>query len=1293
MGDTASLMKVSLTNTADPLVKSLTATAGRTMEITPLSADGGSPITAIRIVDDIANGHVSVTPQKGLSLVLTEAANSTTPQSFKYEVARLDGTKQVIEAKVDVSAGVQKGGWALGDKHYMLATDSNDRVVIETGDVHRKVFVTGAESGLTLAEIAQENGLTVDKITGAWLRDHPEYGATAGKALAVDAGMALWTTITGNGQQTSHHLLFERGHNYADVTFPLGRGVIGESELHPVVVTAYGTGTDPKLGEIKAFHDVSKNVVFQGVDVAGAATILKGENILFDNLSFKGDVNIQNVQGFTMRGTDVTDVHLDKPVDGGATWHPSLNRQGGMYVSNTSGLLLEKNFFDHNGWGDGYDPNLSATRPQPPSMYSHNIYLQYDNSDVTLRDTISMRGASFGAQVRSGGFIENNLFLDNNCGVSSLGGDYDGAGPIGNYTLFMNNVITSGAHKLVSAQQGGLTIGMEMRGRHSALVDNIIAHLENPNDPAEMAEKTITHPAYYNCDPGSVFDNTKVYGWDAKTAAALSTFNQNVGGLNPVSLDQVTIQNFTAKLLNKPGASIADLAGYLRDQAGGRLAHVVDSDVVNAFFRAGFGVGTTLRSTATTLRFEPDARGDGVRWDNRLNWSSDDLPGTRSGDSVDLAGNLVRFSGLTTTLKDMSFGDYGLLKVTSGKLSVLGNMTTAGTRSELSVDQSGQVWVKGYADVDRLKIDVAGGRFANIGTVSGRIDMTVSDNAQAILATTGGRFDVLAGASLTIRGDDASVGFDGATAGSGSINFKDGAFLTFIADSTGLGKIGEFRSGAMGAGSQVASTIMMDGTLTIDAAALSAKTGALSYELMAADRLGGAFDKVSVTGLNGTRDAVVTFNYTTDRVSVALGALGAGTGKVSVVNTGTDTGTVTPPPVVVTPGPTPTPTPSPTLVATVGNDTLTGTAGADRIDGLAGDDVLSGLGGNDTLTGGLGNDRINGGDGDDLIFAGVGRDIVDGGNGTDTLKLDGNQAEWTLKTVAGVTTGTRTGHSIEFRNIERLSFNDATNVAVPKEVAVNQLAYKFIDLKGGDISYANQSKGLIIMATNPVTPLSAAVAATYGNQGPMYTVHTSESKQFGTTWVAPSHFSVQENVATYGGAPLTPNALTTALTYGDVLSHARLVTGTNFNDLFHGSNGVDLFAGGNGSDTFYGWGGNDVIYGDAGNDKLFGNAGDDILFGGAGNDVIDGAYGKNTLSGGAGADQFIFRPVEGGRDTVVDYNRAEGDTVSIKSENGLVKIASAQDTVDGLLVTFNVGGSTVFFDDIHKLADINISWI
>jgi serralysin len=100
-------------------------------------------------------------------------------------------------------------------------------------------------------------------------------------------------------------------------------------------------------------------------------------------------------------------------------------------------------------------------------------------------------------------------------------------------------------------------------------------------------------------------------------------------------------------------------------------------------------------------------------------------------------------------------------------------------------------------------------------------------------------------------------------------------------------------------------------------------------------------------------------------------------------------------------------------------------------------------------------------------------------------------------------------------------------------------------------------------------------------------------------------------------------------------------------DRLLGEAGADLALGGDGADTLFGLDGDDTLHGDAGNDSLTGGTGRDSLLGAADHDTLIGGGGADTLSGGPGADAFRFLlPGEGG-DLIRDFNRAQGDVISL----------------------------------------------
>jgi hypothetical protein len=313
--------------------------------------------------------------------------------------------------------------------------------------------------------------------------------------------------------------------------------------------------------------------------------------------------------------------------------------------------------------------------------------------------------------------------------------------------------------------------------------------------------------------------------------------DRNVEGLDTSVLNQTTIQLFTAQLLGKPDATISDLADYLRAQA--ERSHSTTSSTPtssSASSSLGFGIAPDIRADAGMIRFIPSDLGDGVRWDNRLNWSTQDLPGSVRGDSVDLGGNKVIYGG-TTTIGQLEFGHNGGLRFEHGKLTVADGIETD-TGATLQVNGAGQVWTEGARGTDLLDIDVTGGRFANTGAFKANVHLTAS-GGQTLLGVDGATFAVTDGSRLEVIGAAGRVGFDGAEGGISILGLADGGTLAFKAADGKLGTIAEFRSGALGDAVNVRSGADLGGgNLEID---LSELAGGTEFTLLDVDELIGAF--------------------------------------------------------------------------------------------------------------------------------------------------------------------------------------------------------------------------------------------------------------------------------------------------------------------------------------------------------------------------------------------------------------------------------------------------------------------
>ncbi len=468
--------------------------------------------------------------------------------------------------------------WA--SDHYQFALDQSDNSVFEPGDNHRKVYVTAGSDGLSVAQIAAREGVRADKINGEWLEAHPEYGATAAMALDQDAGMRLWNWIAGlESEPSSHWLLLERGHTYDDLGNVLARGSIGEDPRHPIVVTAWGSGSDPVItSQIKGFQNPFENIAITDVDLTKGMVLLTGKNVLLEDLDFTGaGLNAQRVDGLTLRGSTFTEIHYDRPQKGAREWNSDSKIQG-VFVKASDGVLIEDVFIDQIGWETGYDYNLSASRPQAPSKFSHNFYIQKDVTDLIFRDNVTMRAAESGAQLRPGGLIEGNVFIANDTAFNVGIGN-------GDKSMVRDNVVTLAGYHEVRAYGGALAWGIDGLAPDISYFGNIVAHHTDPTDSAALASRT---------DPGKSFqnryqpltDDTIVYNWETKTKQRSDI---NMPDVPRAKLDGTTVKNFVEDVLGLNGGidGVATLATWLKQNWASSRS---EAELIVDYFQSGFGV-------------------------------------------------------------------------------------------------------------------------------------------------------------------------------------------------------------------------------------------------------------------------------------------------------------------------------------------------------------------------------------------------------------------------------------------------------------------------------------------------------------------------------------------------------------------------------------------------------------------------------------------------------------------------------------------------------------------------------
>ena len=218
----------------------------------------------------------------------------------------------------------------------------------------------------------------------------------------------------------------------------LGAFKSGRSATEPMVISYYGDKAVRPLVKIEEpFVYVSgakcSNLAFVGIEfyaykhdpnsqdyssekgVSGISYInASGENLLIEDCKF----NYMQMGAYTTEHGGEGDLKnfkfrrniiIQSWAGDSYIIHELRTRVQGMFIYGVDGILIEENLFDHNGWNEQIK-NAGAT------MFNHNIYMATHNPNpekIIIRGNILARGSAHGLQLRSGGLVEDNLFVQN----------------------------------------------------------------------------------------------------------------------------------------------------------------------------------------------------------------------------------------------------------------------------------------------------------------------------------------------------------------------------------------------------------------------------------------------------------------------------------------------------------------------------------------------------------------------------------------------------------------------------------------------------------------------------------------------------------------------------------------------------------------------------------------------------------------------------------------------------------------------------------------------------------------
>ncbi|MEM1446363.1 MAG: right-handed parallel beta-helix repeat-containing protein [Planctomycetota bacterium] len=215
----------------------------------------------------------------------------------------------------------------------------------------------------------------------------------------------------------------------------------GRDAQYPALLGVYGEGPRPRIitqgeGFLTApAHAKISFVAFQGLDVfparrtpgqpsfdaddvpyreGGLWWMARGEGLWIEDCRIAGFQF--NVVLQSNRPGEISDAVIRRCilVDSFSHWDGKIGgHSSGLFAMGVNGLLVEDSVFDHNGWA----PRSRGIAGTKRTKFNHNLYLQQTCRNLTVRNNVIARGASYGLQLRPGGEATGNLFARNAMGM------------------------------------------------------------------------------------------------------------------------------------------------------------------------------------------------------------------------------------------------------------------------------------------------------------------------------------------------------------------------------------------------------------------------------------------------------------------------------------------------------------------------------------------------------------------------------------------------------------------------------------------------------------------------------------------------------------------------------------------------------------------------------------------------------------------------------------------------------------------------------------------------------------
>ncbi len=282
-------------------------------------------------------------------------------------------------------------------------------------------------------------------------------------------------------------VLFKRGDIFdflVDLT-----NIHGESKANPILISSYGHSLERPIfnNKISAIKS-SSNIYIIGLHTK--VTKPSASNSHFSGVRFVGShMNIS----LEDNRVDYGQVIFQRYGDDAVLKNISIRRNiisraysmdshaQGLFVSGADNLLINQNFFDHNGWLVQSSSHGREHDRAQATIFNHNMYIN-GSSNIAIHDNLIFRASSMGIKMRSDkqGLSQNisikrNIFYEGEIGVG-IGGNTSEKFRFVNAAVEGNVFLSLGSGKPTNRNISWPIAAKDIRGLKVS--NNIIAHQE-----------------------------------------------------------------------------------------------------------------------------------------------------------------------------------------------------------------------------------------------------------------------------------------------------------------------------------------------------------------------------------------------------------------------------------------------------------------------------------------------------------------------------------------------------------------------------------------------------------------------------------------------------------------------------------------------------------------------------------------------------------------------------------------------------------------------------------------------